>query len=318
VAPPPPPLEVPVTTTVAGEGEEADDDAREEADPDDVQHTGANCAGRPEARWTYNMLFVFKYNPLGVEYRGRVGVCAPFIRDRGALFDLSNVGVGIAHEISPAYGHLGGYVDFAPLSILTFRVMATGLVYWEFPMNRAAYFPVDNYEAEITSELYPPERGFTATGWNVNFIANFQLKIDIGPIGLVALDSFAYELWRVGDEPYYVNLRHDVVMRAYDQVVANEAMLMVEIGLPRNMLLRVGAFDSLRWIGDATYNNHHLGLVAMLAWPELPRGTRNLTVFLRAGWYVDRSPVDISPGTPVIYLGLLSTWDLGSAVSRAH
>ncbi|MFH1436661.1 MAG: hypothetical protein ABIJ56_13205 [Pseudomonadota bacterium] len=294
----------------------AEEDGTQGTGEDGDRPAGANCAGKPEARWVYNQLLVLRYNSLGADYRGRVGVCVPFLTDRGKFFDLSNFELGIAHELSPAFGHLGGYVGFAPLSILSFRVQATGLLYWELPLDRSAYFPVDGYGANIGSDHYPHEQGQTEGGWNVSFAVNFQVKLPIGPVALIALDSFAYEIWSMDDsDRHYINLRHDIVMAGYDHVISNEAMLMLEVPLPRNMAIRFGAYDSLRWVADAVHQNHSIGPLAMLTWPELPRGVRGLTIFLRVGWYADRSPADSGP--TVIYIGLLSTYDLGSALSRS-
>ncbi len=252
--------------------EEAVDTARES--------TGRYCVDAPEARWVYHQLFVAKYNPLGAEDNGRLGICAPLVTRPGMLFDYTHIEFGLLHSLSPAYFHLGGYFQIAPLSLLSFRVEVSGLVYWNLPLDRSAYFAVPDYETYINSDYFPTEQGGGATGWQVAFSANLQARISMGRLGLIILDSIGYELWRVGDEPFYLNLRHELVMARFDTVLSNAAMLMLVIPVHAEFNLRHGAYDSLRYAPDARsgFNlNNSIGLLAMLAWPRNGDHVRGLT-----------------------------------------
>jgi hypothetical protein len=286
-----------------------------EAAEDGRESTGRYCVDAPEARWVYHQLFVAKYNPLGAEDNGRLGICSPLITRPGMLFDYTHLEFGLLHSLSPAYFHLGGYFQIAPLSLISFRVEASGLVYWNLPLDRSAYFSVPGYDTYINSDYYPTEQGASATGWTVAFSANLQARVSIGRLGLIVLDSIGYELWRVGEEPYYINLRHEIVMAQFDTVLANEAMLMLEIPVHPTFSFRIGAYDSLRYApgGLEGFNlNNSVGLLAMLAWPRNGDHVRGLTPFLRVGWYTNR-PTDSSRAIPTIFLGLLFNVDIARA-----
>lgn len=288
----------------------------ESLEEEESEVTGQNCMGQPEARWVYHQMLVAKFNPLGAEHYGRVGVCAPLIRNHGMLFDLSHIEFGISHALSPAGMHIGGFLEVSPLSLLILRVTAQGMMYWPFPISRAAYFDVDGYEANIDSDYYPHEDGAFETGWNVNFDVILQARVSLGNLGLVFLDSFSYELWKVGDpDTYYINLRHDMVMQGWDQVIANEAMLMLEIPVHERFSLRVGAYDALRYVPASEQANNSVGLIAMLSWPEVGNITQGMNVFMRLGWYTNRPEQNYGQGVPVIYLGLSYNFDLGSAAA---
>jgi hypothetical protein len=301
-------------TTRTGEAPPAVQAVDEERGDAAGERYGHYCADAPEARWVYDHLLVAKYNPLGAEDSGRLGLCAPLITRPGMLYEYTNIEFGMLHAVSPAYFHLGGYFQISPLSILSLRVEATGLIYWNIPLDRSGYFEVPGYRTPIDDDDFPSEEGAGATGWNVNFVANVQARIAMGRLGLIILDSLGYELWKVGEGEHYVNLRHEVVMARFDSLISNEAMLMLEIPATQNISVRVGGYDSLRYVPNAPdgHNlNNSVGLLAMVAWAQNGDHVRGLTPFIRVGWYTDR-PTE-RQGLTTVFLGLLFNVDIAHA-----
>lgn len=299
-------------------GEEAaGDDVEEVAIPevDSVEaeaevERGEHCLGAGRSRFVWHHLLVGQYQPLGLEHTGRVGYCVPFVNDPGALWSHTSFEVGVVDYLSPAYGNIGGYIELAPISLLVLRVELTYMAYWPFPINRAGYFSRSGYDDDVRSENLPYELAESADGFNLNLHAVLRAKVDLGPVALVVLNALALSFWQIGDEDYYVQPRYELVMARADWGLTNEAMLMVEIPLPRNIGLRVGVYDALRYgIGSRMVNNN-VGLLVMANWPTLGRSVRNLAPFLRVGMYTNH-PYHEGP-TVTAYLGLLLGFDLSA------
>ena len=279
--------------------------ASENAPPKAGQH----CAGQEGSHLVWHQLLVGRINPLGIEHSGRFGVCTPLIERPGILFSRTNVEVGAVHQLAPAYGHLGGYLQITPLSLLQLRAELSALRYWPFPVNRSGYFPLESYQDEHEPDVLTYEIAEHAQGMNVNLIASPRFRVPMGPVALVGLDVFSFEYWAVGDAPYYVNPRRELVLARRDKLIANEAMLMAEIPLTDGLNLRVGGYDALAYgIGSEVVNNS-VGGLAMVNWPEAHAALRNLTPFLRMGAYTHHP---FREGQFVLYLGALGTFDVAA------
>lgn len=276
---------------------------------DGAEDEGQHCLGEGSSRWVWHHMLVGQYAPWGLEHTGRTGYCTPFIRRPGMLWSHTNLEVGIAEYLSPAYGNIGGYLQLAPISPLVLRVELTYMAYWPFPMNRAGYFPRSGYDDDVRPEVLPYELAESAQGFNVNAIAVLRAKVDLGPVALVILNALTISFWQMGDAEYYVQPRFEMVMAKADWGLNNEAFLMVEIPLPRDTGLRIGLYDSLRYgIGSQQVNNN-VGLVVMPSWESQGRSVRGLAPFFRIGMYTDHP---FRQAEVTLYLGLLMSFDLSA------
>jgi hypothetical protein len=292
-------------SAVAGEAE-APAPSEEPAQPPPV---GKHCADQDGSHLVWHQLLVGRINPLGIEHSGRFGVCAPLVRHPSILLNRTNIETGAVHQLAPAYGHLGGYVQLTPLSVLQLRAELSALRYWPFPVKRSGYFRLQSYDDRHEPDVLTTDIAESANGMNLNLIASPRFKIPIGPVSIVGLDVFSWEYWAVGDAPFYVNPRRELVLKRQDRLIANEAMLMVELGLTDGLNLRVGGFDALAYgIGSEVVNNA-VGGLAMLHWPEAHAVLRNLTPFVRAGAYTHHA---FREGQFVLYLGALGTFDVAT------
>ena len=287
----------------AAEPDEAAE-GEEEGEPE-----GHHCADGGSSKWVWHQLLVGQYAPWGLEHTGRVGYCTPFIRNPGALWSHTHLEVGVAEYLSPAYGTLGAYVQLAPISLLVLRVELTYMAYWPFPMNRAGYFPREDYNDTTRPEDLPYEMAESGDGFNLNFVAVLRAKVDLGRVALVVLNALTLSFWQMGDADYYVQPRYELVFSNADWGLNNELFLMLEIPLPRNIGLRVGVYDSLRYgVGSGQLNNN-VGLVVMPNWPALGRSVHSLAPFFRIGLYTNH-PFRVPDLT--MYLGLLVSFDLNA------
>lgn len=287
--------------------EEAEVDEAVEAEQEAA--AGHHCMDQESNKWVWHHLLVGQYAPLGLEHTGRIGYCTPFIRRPGALWSHTHLEIGIADNLSPAYGNLGGYVQLAPISLLVLRVELMYMAYWPFPMNRAGYFPRADYHDDTRPENLTYDMAQSGDGFNLNIVAVLRAKVDLGAVSLVVLNALTLSFWQIGDADFYVQPRYELVFANADWGLNNELFLMVEIPLPRNIGLRVGVYDSLRYGVGSRQLNNNAGLVIMPTWPTAGRSVHNISPFFRIGLYTNH-PFRTADLT--MYLGLLIGFDLSA------
>ncbi len=249
-----------------------------------------HCVGTGERRWVLHQLFAAQTNPEGGLDVLRLGACFPLITTPNVLFDYTNVEIGEVNELSPAFVQLGGYAQITPLSLLQLRVELTGLAYWPLGLDRAGYYGVRAYDARFSADDLPGEEGRGTTGLNANFIGTLRLRVPFGPkLAAIGISILTVGYWRVGEAPYYLNLRWDAVLAREDWMIANEAFFGLETPLTRALALRYGGFDSYRLVPASGYHAHQLGLFVMAYWPKPSGGVLELSPFLRAGYYTEHA-----------------------------
>jgi hypothetical protein len=247
---------------------------------------GRHCLEGPDARWVGSHLVVGRFNPLGILNSFRLGLCLPLIKKPGLLFRYTHLQFGAVNNLTPAYTNLGGYLQISPLSFLKLRAELTGLVMWPFPRVRAAYHGVDSYDASLEEADYPADDGESASGWNANLIATLQLRVPRRGISLILVDMFSIEYWRVGDEPYYVNLRHDLIAAKSDWILSNEVFLVLQIPWSPTGGVRAGIYDSINHLPASGHLSNHLGVVVMLYFLGPGDTVGKLEPFVRFGYYL--------------------------------
>lgn len=274
----------------------------------EAERPGRHCAGEPVAKWVGDQLLAVQTNPLGLETVVRAGACIPLFRMPGVLFEQTQLQVGVSTFLSPAYAHVGGYVQLTPLSLLQLRAELTGIGMWVFPSDRGAYFALDSYDADYRDEVLTSEVGESATGWNLNLTAILRLRVPVGPIALIAVDSFGMERWSVGDGSHFVLLRHDVASAQSDWIAVNDALLLAEIPLSDSIALRVGAFDALRWVPEAGYVRNLVGGIATLVLARPTGAIFELQPLVRAGIYTHHA---FRESELSIVVGATAAYDFG-------
>jgi hypothetical protein len=222
------------------------------------------------------------------------------------LFDYTHVELGFVNYLSPVYSQVGGYFQVVPLSLLVFRVELSWLGYWPFFVDRAGYFGRSSPDDDYRNRALPAEAASTATGWNMNIVGVLRGRIPLGPVGLVFLDIVNYEYWRLGSEPYYVNLRRDMIVPRSAWILANEAVVALEVPLSGTLNLRVGGFDAFRCVPATEHRANLAGGIVMLHWPKARRA-RDLSPFVRVGVY---SHHPFRRGTVAVLAGVTTSYEL--------
>jgi len=306
-------------TAIAGPAEAQAGDEDEEivrirpedlSDEEYLEQSGRHCAGRYREQWVLSQLFAVQTNPEGAYNQFRLGACFPLIRTPGILYDYTNVELGIINELTPAFTHLGGYAQIAPLSFLVFRVEMTGLVYWPLPFPRAGYYPLDHgYGSGFSSGDLHEGEGQVETGWNLNLITVLRGMVRFNSVwGLLLMNILNVGYWDIGEGSYYFNMRWDVVLNGSDWVIANELFLGLETRLTDDFAFRYGFFDSYRRVPNAGYDGHQLGIFAMGWWPKPFPALWDFTLFVRAGYYTDHA---FRTDSFSVTGGLMTQYELG-------
>ncbi len=286
--------------------------AAAEDEPAEPEPAGRHCLAEEQTKWVLHQMLVAQVNPGGTELSSRLGLCTPLVTRPGVLFAHTSLEVGVLEYLSPAYGQVGGYVQVTPLSILQLRAELSGLAYWPFPFPRAGYFDLQGYDSDFRPEALPKEDAQTALGWNLNLVGVLRARVRLSDrLGIVALSMWAAERWVVGDGEFYFNLRRDLPLARRDWLVTAESLGAAEIAVDETWAVRLGLFDSFKWVPESGYTANQVGLLVGASWPNadfLIDGMRELQPMLRVGLYTAH---EFRTWTVSALLGVLASYDLG-------
>ncbi len=243
------------------------------------------CLGRGSKQWLIDETLVVMINPEGPENQLRANYCRPLYEREGLLFDYAALEYGVFNYVSPVYTHGGAYVSITPLSFIQLRADVAGVFIWPIPLDGAGYYGKTGYQKNFSDVTMPAADGRFSGGLNVTLYLNLQGELPLSSrVSLQATNEFAADYWRVGDRPYWVNLRRDVVLKQSDWVIKDTGFLGTSIKLDPRWSLRVGAADDLTWVPRSGYVGNVLGGFASL--PFRRDGLfRDVEPFVRVGAY---------------------------------
>ncbi len=245
--------------------------------------TGKNCLGEPRPKLAMRQVLGIKWGPWGIEHQLRIGGCVPLVRKPGVLFDHTFIEAGFQAHTSPIYVMPGGYVDIAPLSILQFHFQFAPVFYWPIGLNGAGYYELASYEEDYSAEFLLPGDGASALGWYLRTGATLQAAVSLGPIRLLATNTFLAELWELGEQPFYFHNRNDIPAAKREWFIDNMTLVMAEIPLHPNLDLRAGINHQLTMNLGAKQMSNFFGGVTMFRFKKLGRAIRDFTPLVRLG-----------------------------------
>lgn len=260
---------------------------------------GKQCLGEPEPRWYVAHSIVGSINPLGLENRFYFTYCRPFTDRPGVLFDFANIEAGVVNYTSPAHLHLGGFLSFAPLSVLVLRAEMTGFFIWPLNLQGAGYIPLPDDKNFTIDTLSPPAGSASEAGrgYGARALLGVTLQGAV-PMGkhadLALVNAFEAEWWRhQGIDrhlEYVYAARRDVLLRASsDFVLGNTAALVAMIKPHANYVVRVGVMDDLVYVPRSGYlGNLVAGILAGMI-RDVGGLVYNLQLFIRAGAATDHA-----------------------------
>jgi hypothetical protein len=255
-----------------------------QAVPGAVASTGKHCFGDARPKWLAATTLIGQVNPLGLELQLQVGRCLPLITTPGDLFDYTNAQYGLAAYISPVYAMPGAFVSIAPLSVFELRAEVEAIRQWTIGMDGSGYFPLTGYDAPV--KTLPAANARPAQGFTANFTANLQAEFPLAARwSLLAVNSASYQLWRLGDAPYYYNVRYDLVMARSEWILKNTVLALVNHDLSDRVKVRLGVIDDASWVKGSGYHQNLLGALVTGVISHWPGPRSETQPFLRVGGY---------------------------------
>lgn len=247
---------------------------------------GKHCLDESRTKVVLNQTLAGQLNPLGAEHQLLLSVCVPLIKTPGVLYDFTNIEGGLVNYLSPTYVHQGGFLSITPLSVLQIRAEFTGIYIWSIPINGAGYFPYQSYDGDFSKEARPAEKALHARGSSFGVSATLRGKIDLPKeIDLLLVNTTLVEQWTIGPEPYYYNLRRDILLAQGDWTVRNTFASLAEIPITPNFAVRAGVTDELTTAPSSGYATNVAALLATALVRRYGDTIRNLQFFVRGGIY---------------------------------
>jgi hypothetical protein len=269
--------------------------------------TGKHCLGETCPKLVMHHVFGGRINTTGVENTVEIGPCLPLIRKPGILFDYTNVSFGFVNVLSPTYSNFGGYLEIAPLSFLVFHAQAGVQLLWPLGLDRTGYHVRSGYDDEYSHAALPGEDGEGAVGWYALAGGTLQIKIPLGPLGLIVLDTFSVEFWQLGAEDYYYNCKKDVVLARRDLLIDNSAMVLLEVPLHRNFALRTGGLDDWIYVPASKHVDHRIYGVLGFNFSRLGRAAHDFMPFVAVGGVLRHGFLE---GQATMLLGFMTDYQL--------
>lgn len=282
-----------LTLTSSALGQEAQEVA-EEVPPPPRSGGVPHCHGQSEAAWIVHDVIGLRMNSLGVANTLRAGRCFPLYTDRdseGIMFALSNVEMGLVNHLAPVYVHVGAYLSFTPISLLTFSAEMTGFSVWPLSLSNSGYLERDGYDDSFSSrgivqDLGENEAVEAASGMNIALSTTARGRLTLtelrhGGLHLLISDTLAFEYWHSGDADYYWNVKTDAILRGSDWMMTNQAVLLLSYPLTERHSLRFGLFDELLYaLGQPGLQRHQIGGLLGIHVSTLGRRLRNFETVL--------------------------------------
>lgn len=248
-------------------------------------------------------------NPMGVEHRLDLGVRRSIGDQSDMLFDGAHFEIGAATALSPVYAIGGGYMELAPVSFIVLRGEVNGATVWPIGMSGAGYYGLTGYGDDVHAQSLPAADAGQANGWLATGSVTLQGAAELGAGARIL---FASELGAthavLGAAPFYYSMKHDLVLAREDFLLTNGAFLGLELRVASDLVVRVGAYDDLRYVPASGYLGHQIGGIVMVGWDHLSENVGSLTIFVRGGGYTHHV---VRTDEATILGGVAVDYDLG-------
>jgi hypothetical protein len=286
---------------------------------------GAEDANEPDADPSlsrhalyYTNLLGMSTNPLGLTDEFRIGYRLRLIQRPGILFEDTHLDVHGYTYVTPAYIHVGPFIELAPLAILNFTARYTFVGYFStfgllqsFPTPTADYGPTTFNQRDDAGEAY------ATTGHNVVLTGRLQGKI--GPVAARNEVTAQWSKTRLqGDDTVFYEQTLDLLVPNGGWVLQNDLDLLYlfDFGLilgARYTMAHALYRDRHYLAGEEPDNpntpHHRLGPAVLFQFFDRP-GTRfnTPTVAMLAQWWIKhrwRTGADIPQAVPYFALAFV-------------
>ena len=166
--------------------------------------------------------------PAGVEISSEAWYRYVYRHDPSRLWDGLYVQGGGSLDINPAYGRIGAYVEWMPVTILQLR---TQIDHYAFFGTSGSLLIYTDTNAPFGSGDYRDRRGQEVSVQADRFMLQPTLQGTIGRYVLVNQSTFAlYDFKR--DGPYFWDQEYDTLLRRHDRLYADGLSLLYDLVRP--------------------------------------------------------------------------------------
>lgn len=200
------------------------------------------------------------FNNPGLQNTLDVAWVKPLSTSANPLFADARLAGGVVSVITPTMTRAGGWVEYAPLSIVAVRAGVEPIFYFG---SFTSLMPFPAYDATFDQDVLSGKAGASA-GVGLKSYVTPSLQFRAGPV--VARVSADLEYWRSSaDGPYFYEATRDQLLASDgDQLINTSSVAMYEHRTSGGGALSAGLFHGYTQVFDAPQNrSQRLGIIAV-------------------------------------------------------
>ena len=230
--------------------------------------------------------FAFVLNPLGIQDALDV-TWSKRLNDRAEpLLKDAHVAAGVSLKATPAFGRLGAWVEYSPLSVVDLRAGVEPVYYFG---TYKAFLPFSTASARFDDDVIEARRPEAATGFANRFYVAPVLKAAAGSVVMRVRSEISW--WHAADagEPFFYEPAWDTLIKASgSSMVTVEALALREFKISDNKTLLAGPVYDLTGIAQAKENRKQsISLLAVWSKSGTFAGLKNPTIALKAMFFLE-------------------------------
>lgn len=242
----------------------------------------------PEAqRWErrFENQFAFVLNPVGIQDAFDVSWTRGISTSDALLLKDAHVATGISSKLTPAFGRLGAWFEYSPLSILDLRVGLEPVYYFG---TYKAFLPFDRASARFDDEVIESRVKEAAPGFAARIYFAPTLKARAGAV--VARTKAEVGLWRAQDRggAFFYEPAWDTLIKTSGAIVLTwESVLLREFTLKSGNTLLIGPVHDLTKVSHASGNTKQdAGLLGVWSKSGRVHALKDPTVVVKAFYFL--------------------------------
>lgn len=249
---------------------------------------GPNAQALDAAPWQrkFENSFAFVLNPLGVQNAFDVSWTRSITTSQSLIVKDAHVATGASAKLTPAFGRLGAWFEYAPLSILDLRLGVEPVYYFG---TYKAFLPFDRVDARFDDDVIEARVDEAASGLAGRLYFSPTLKMRAGAwVARVKTEVSWWKAQRKGDPFFYEPAWDTLIGSSGSRVVTVEALALREMKLSGDKTLLVGPVYDLTAVNDARINRKQdIGVLAVWSKTGRLRALKDPAIALKVIYFLE-------------------------------